>query len=180
MRSNKKINAQIYQKLQLKAGEVQKEFDKGDPSCMKTQPLLESKKFPILKSFWFSTAAGAILPPMDKNQVLVYLNAAVCIKSTTLTLAMQFLKHMMTAASHYQDQAWKIIWKLQKELTTTEQNGEQRHYINTKTTPVPPFYSQIHYRTQTQVKQHICWAFSLRDIFSPSTYCTVRKWIANV
>lgn len=32
-----------------------------------------------------------------KNQVLVYLNAIVCIKSTILT--MEFLKHMMTAAS---------------------------------------------------------------------------------
>lgn len=32
MRANKKINAQIYQKLQLKAGEVQEEFDKDDSS----------------------------------------------------------------------------------------------------------------------------------------------------
>lgn len=36
MRANKKINAQIHQKLQLKAGELQNEFDKDDPSCMNT------------------------------------------------------------------------------------------------------------------------------------------------
>jgi len=43
--------------------------------------------------------AGPILPPMDKNQVLIYLNAIVHTKSTALTLTMQFLKHM-TAFSY--------------------------------------------------------------------------------
>lgn len=69
----------------MKAGEVQEELDKDGLYCMN-----------ILQQY---IAAGPILPPMYKYQVLIYLNAVVYIKSTTLALTMQFLKHM-TAVSY--------------------------------------------------------------------------------
>lgn len=95
---------------------------------------LYPRRFQQWGSLRFSVAAGLTFPPMDKNQVLIYLNAFVYIKPTTLTLTMQFLKYM-TVFSYNLAQGWKIIWNLQKQLTNTEQYWEQR----TIRTPKPPF-----------------------------------------